>query len=159
LAKEIRIRRSLTYHIESEFDARQGQGPFLIETSTRMEKIHEIVAETINVLREFHDKGVTDEEVDAAKSFLKGKFPRSMETPERFTDMLLTLRYYGISDDYLRNYLDNLDAISAREVNRVIAKFFNPDQLRIQVYAPREAALKQLQSVAPTEEKSFQDFL
>jgi zinc protease len=158
LAAEIRVHQALTYHIDSTFDARLGRGPFLIETATRFEKVHDIIVETLKVLKEFREKGVTDVEVERARSFLKGNFPRALETPERLADNLLLLKYYAIDDDYLTHFFQHVDAITTGQINEAIKKYFDPGNIRVQVYAPRSVEA-QLKSIGPVEVKSIQEFM
>src|SRR5690606_27873438 len=60
LMKEIRVKRGLTYGIYSGFAARLDEGPFSVSTFTRFDKVGETVNETLRVLKEFRNTGVTD---------------------------------------------------------------------------------------------------
>lgn len=147
LMNEIREKRGLTYGIQSGFDARKEVGPFIISTNTRNEKAGEIVSETIKTVEEFYSKGVTKEEVEAAKGYMRGAFPRRIETPDKMAQMLVALRFYGVDDSYLKNYIKNLNAISVDDVNRVIKKYYHPEQFQVVVYAPKDKALPQLRKL------------
>lgn len=159
LVDEIRKKRGLTYSISSYFDSRVGQGPFVVSTFTRHDKVNETISETLNVLAEFRAKGVTEQEVSDAKSLLKGQFPRAIETPEALAQNLLILRFYGISDDYLTDYLKEISKISASDVNRAIKKYIHPDKMKILVYSSKTKAMSQLKSFGDVEVKNYQDFL
>lgn len=139
LNDKVRKELGLTYGISSSFDPRAQRGPFEIETFTKVESIKQVVDETLAIYRSFIDKGVTAEEVDRAKGYLRGIFPQAIQTSERLALNLMLLRLYGLQDRYLTHYIYDLDRISVSEINRAIRKNMKPDQLAIVVHAPQEA--------------------
>lgn len=147
LNMKIRDDLGLTYSIYSYFDPRKETGTFSISTFSRQEKVGETIAETTKAYREFYQKGVTDKELASAKAVLMGQFPQAIETSSRLATSLLVLRYYGIPDSYLQDYLVNIGKISKDEVNKAIKKHFNPDGLKILVYADEAAVKTQLGSM------------
>ena len=157
LMQEIRVKRGLTYSIRSYFVPKSDRGPFVISTSSRHEKIHETISETLNVYKTFRENGVSKEEVVAAKSYLKGVFPRILETASSTAENLLILRYYGISDSYLETFLDQVDRISVSDVNKAIKKHFDPDNLKILVFSNKYKVQKALTKVAPMEVKDYSE--
>lgn len=159
LFEEIRVKRGLTYHIRAWFDPRLKAGPMGIYTFTRTDKIAETVQETINTYRQFVANGVTDQEVSDIKNLMKGQFPRMFETPEALAGQLLVLNRYGIGPDYLTNYLHNLDAVTKDSVNATIRKYFDPENLRILVYAPKGKAEASLKTLGKLEVKGYKEFL
>lgn len=160
LMKKIRVEKGLTYGISSGFSTRLVEGPFSISTFTRFEKVGETVSETFALMDLFRDKGVTQTELDSAKGFLRGAFPRSFETPEAIASNLLILRLYSVPDSYLTNYLRDLEAIKLADLNQTIKKYFHPEHFKVVVYAPKEV-LPQLNSIGDTmvKEKSYKDYL
>ena len=159
LFEEIRVKRGLTYHIRAWFDPRLKPGPMGIYTFTRTDKIGETVEETLNTYQKFVKDGVTDAEVSDVKALMKGQFPRSFETPEALAKQLLILDRYGISPDYLTNYMSNLQAMSKDSINATIRKYFDTDNLRILVYAPKAKAEETLKKLGKLEIKNYKEFL
>ncbi|NQY99712.1 MAG: insulinase family protein [Bdellovibrionales bacterium] len=147
LVDKIRAEKGLTYSIYSRFDARKEEGPFMVSTFTRHEKVKETINETLDVIKNFRDKGVTKQEVEDAKNLLKGSFPRSIETPEALVQNLLYLRFYGISDDYLKDYISTIDKISMSDVNDVIKKHFDTENMKVLVYSSKKEVMSQLKDI------------
>ncbi|MES2965374.1 MAG: pitrilysin family protein, partial [Bdellovibrionota bacterium] len=135
LMNRIRKDLGLTYSINSGFDARREAGPFSVETFTKNATTGQTVTETLKVLEDFRNSGVTSAELDRAKGYLTGIFPAAIETPEKLAYNLLVLRLYGIPDSYLTNYLGKVDDLSVSEVNRAIQKHLEPKNLKILVYS------------------------
>ena len=154
-----RIRRDLglTYNIGSHFEALQDTGPFEISTFTKNQTVGQTVGETLKLLSEFKAKGVTSDEVDSVKGYLKGIFPTAIETPEKLAFNLMILRFYQIPDTYLTNYLREVDRISSSDVNRAIKKYFDDKNLKILVYTSAETVLPQLEPLGKVEVKKAQE--
>lgn len=138
LNDKIRKELGLTYSINSSFDSRLERGPFEISTFTKVDSIEKVVTETIKLYREFIAKGVTDEELNRARGYLKGIFPQAIETSDKLAFNLVLLRLYGIPDRYLTHYIHDLDQLSVSDVNAAIRKHMKPDDLSIVVHAPKE---------------------
>jgi zinc protease len=148
LNDRLRKELGLTYSVSSFFDARQDVGPFEISTFTKNESIGQAVAETLKLIGQFRQDGVTSAEVERAKGYLKGIFPTAIETPEKLALNLLILRNYGIADSYLTNYLGEIDRLSVADVNRAIRAHISEENVKVVVHASASAALAQLQPLA-----------
>jgi zinc protease len=159
LFDEIRVRRALTYHIYAWFDPLLKPGPMGIYTFTRTDKIGETIEQTLNTYKKFVQDGVTDAEVSDVKALMRGQFPRIFETPQSLATQLLILNRYGISADYLTHYLVDLEVINKDALNKTIRKYFDTDNLRILVYAPKAKAEEIMRKMGNLEVKSYKDFL
>ncbi len=159
LFEEIRVKRGLTYHIRAWFEPRLQAGPMGIYTSTRIDKVGEIVEESLKTYKAFVEKGITEAEMVTMKAYMRGQFPRTFETPEALATQLLLLNRYGISGDYLKTYLTVLDGLTRESVNATIKKYFDTENLRILVYAPKDKAEAPLKKIGKVEIKNYKDFL
>ena len=159
LAEEIRVKRGLTYGIRAQVDPRLKPGPFSISTFTRIDKAAETIRESLNTYRLFVANGVTDTEVASVKALLRGQFPRNFETPEALARQLLLLDLYGVPADYLKNYYANLDGITKASMNEAIKRYFDPNNLRVLVYAPRSSVEAELKKLGPVVVRNYKDFL
>ena len=144
LVDRVRKELGLTYSISSGFDAKTDRGPFEISTFTKISSVGLTIEETLKVLKRFHNQGVTPEEAEMAKGYLKGIFPAAIETAEKFAHNLVLLKLYGIEDTYLSQYISNVDRTSTDEINAVIRKYFDEKNLKILVYGPVEEIKEQL---------------
>lgn len=144
LNQRVRDDLGLTYGISSGFDARRFSGPFTIETFTRNDKVGETVQATLDVYKNFAEKGMTEEELNASKSVMIGQFPRAVETMDSLAYQMLVLRYYGIDDSYLTRYVANVSALTLDQVNATLKKYFTPDRLEIVIYGDGSAVEAQL---------------
>lgn len=159
LMDEIRTKRGLTYGINAWFEPRQQPGPMGIYTFTRTDKIQETINESLAVYRKFVEGGITDQELEDTRELMRGQFPRMFETKEAVAKQLLILDRYGIGTEYLTNYFENLNKMTKEDVNRTIAKYFDPKNIRIVVYAPKDKALATLKALGTVEVKDYREFI
>lgn len=144
LNQKVRSELGLTYGISSSFDARRFTGPFVMETFTRNNKIGETIKASTEVYRVFAEKGITEEELESSKSILIGQFPRAVETTEALAYQLLALRFYGIEEKYLTQFITNVKSLKLSHVNEVIKKYFVPEKLNIVIYGDLKSFEDQL---------------
>jgi zinc protease len=157
LNDRVRKELGLTYGVSSAFEAKEASGPFYITTFTKNKSVGQAVKEVISLFAQFKKEGVTSEEVARTKGYLSGRFPASIETDERLAENLMVLRRYGISDQYLGKYIENLGRISVSDVNRAIQKYFDPENLKILVYGNAKEISDQLVSISGIEQKKAKD--
>jgi zinc protease len=157
LMDRVRIKLGLTYGISSSFDAQLDRGPFAISTFTKNQSVGNTITESLKVFKQFYDEGVTDKEVEDAKNYLMGAFPRAIETPERLGFNLALLRLYGIGDDYLKNFVVNVAKISADQVNGAIKAHLTPDDLKIVILSKAQDSLDQVRPLGLLEVKKFNE--
>jgi zinc protease len=159
LNKEIRVKKGLTYGASSYFIPRLDNGPFLVETYSRHEKVGETLKTAFSVMESFKKDGVTDQEVNEAKGFLKGAITQIIATPEDLARNLIVLDMYGIPESYLSNYIKNVEAISTSDVNKVIKKYFDPENLDIIIFGSKAKAYHQVKDLGTIKVQSYQSFL
>ncbi len=150
LNQRVRDDLGLTYGVSSSFDARKFIGPFMIDTFTRNDKVGEAISSSLEVYRDFSQKGITQEELEASKSTLIGQFPRAVETTEALAYQMLALRFYGIDESYLTQFVTNVKALTLPQVNGLLKTYFKPEQLGIVVYGDAsqiEGQLKKLGAI------------
>lgn len=149
LNQKVRDDLGLTYSISSGFDARLKTGSFEISTFARNEKVADAIKATLQVIEEFRQKGITEDELKASKALLVGQFPAAIETVDRLAFNLLALRVYGVPDTYLTDFFSNVNSITLKEVNQAIEKHVKPEQMKVVVFADETAVQKQLKEMAP----------
>jgi predicted Zn-dependent peptidase len=80
LMEEIRVKKGLAYSAYSRFIINRTHSYFFGYLQTKIESGDEAVASVKEVVKLFLDKGVTQEELDAAKQFILGSQPLRTET-------------------------------------------------------------------------------
>ncbi len=157
LMREVRVKRGLTYGISSRFEAAKYEGPYTISTFTRFDKIAETLEASKMVVEQFKKEGVSSDEVNRAKNYLKGHLIRAYENPEDIVMTLLRLKLYGLSEEEVTQVLDRVNSVSASKVNAAIKKYYHPDNFVQVIYAPEEYQ-KDLKSMGDLQVKKASSF-
>lgn len=154
LNQKVRDDLGLTYSIYSYFDSRKEPGLFTISTFTKNESVGRTIDETLKVYRETVEKGVTEQELEAAKAQLIGQFPRAVETADGLALNMLMLDYYGVPMSYLTDFQKNVRKVSLNDVNQAIRSHLDAAKLKILIYGDEKVIGSQLKDLQPTVEKA-----
>jgi predicted Zn-dependent peptidase len=126
---ELRIKTGLTYGAGSSFDRRRQPGPFFISTYTKNASTTEAIDKTLEVLKQLHEKGVTEEQLKSAKAYIKGQFPPSVETGSQLAGLLTELEFYGLDEREINDLYARIDAMTLADAQRVIKQYYPMDNL------------------------------
>ncbi len=126
---ELRIKSGLTYGAYSRFDRRKMPGAFLISSYTRNAATEQALDMTVAVLKRLHEKGISQEELDSAKAYIKGQFPPTIETGEQLASLVSTLDFYGLDEREVNDMYARIDAMDLATARRVIGQYFPLDNL------------------------------
>ena len=143
----LRERRGFTYGAHSRFASRRGPGPFQVSTAVSTEVTGAAVAETLAEIRRIREELVTPEELDDARSYLRGIFVNQLQTVDDLTARLSTLAIYDFADDYYETYLRAVDRTDREEVRRMARKHLDPDNTVIIAVGPAADLVPQLESL------------
>src|SRR5690606_842137 len=77
------------------------------------------------------EDGVTQEELDKAKSNLAGSFGRSLESPATIANFALNIERYDLPADYYETYLQKMNALTVEDINKTAKELINPSKLYI----------------------------
>jgi zinc protease len=131
LMDTIRDDMGLVYSIYSAFSASKLAGDFTVNLQTANKNASLAVKEVLKQLEQLKDKGVTDQELADAKSYLTGSFPLRIETNATIASVLVAVEYYNLGMDYLDKYPDYINSVTKDDVKRVANKYIWPEKLRL----------------------------
>lgn len=95
----------------------------------------------------------TKEELDSAKSYFVGHFPLSMETPAQIAAKIIDQEFYGLPEDYLDKYLDNIKAVSMADIDRTIKRVLEPGNVVITLVSRAEDIMEEAKALGDVELK------
>ena len=133
LFMNLREEKGYTYGAYSNLDARRLAGTFRATAEVRTPVTGASMHEFFYELERVRDEAASDEEIRNAKSYLSGVFPIRIETQDGLTDQLVSIRMYDLPDDYLQTYRDQINAVTAEDIQRVAQKYVRPDEAVIVV--------------------------
>jgi len=118
LNQEIRIKRGLSYGAGSFFEFRRDAGPFSASVQTKNESAVEVAGLIGAEISKMSSTSVPESELTPRKATLAGDFGRSIETTSGLVRRLGALAVYGLSLDQINDYVQNVQSVSAADVQR-----------------------------------------
>lgn len=149
LNQHVRDDLGLTYSIYSYSDPAADRGTLTISTFTKNESVEKTIDESLKVVNEFYEKGISEKELNAAKAQMIGQFPRAIETISGFAFNIAYLDFHQIPIQYLVDFNQVVQAVTVSDLNRVIKKYFNPSKNQILVYGDQAVIGEQLKKWNP----------
>ncbi|WP_192346439.1 pitrilysin family protein [Algoriphagus sp. Y33] len=131
LFMNLREDKGYTYGAYSSFSADKLIGQFSANASVRTEVTDSAIVEFIYEINRLVDEGVTEEELEKAKSNLAGSFGRSLESPSTIANFALNIERYGLPKDYYETYLQKMNALTVADINETAKKLIDPNKLFI----------------------------
>lgn len=133
LMQEVREKRGLTYGIGTYLVPKDHAEMILGSVGSS----NDTMAEAIDVIRSewarIATEGVTQGELDAAKTFLTGEYPLRFDGNREIAGILVGMQMIGLPPDYVINRNDYVNAVTLGDVNRVAAGLLRPDELHFVV--------------------------
>ena len=151
LMTELRVNRGLTYSVFSRFLPFRDGGIFTINTYTKTETAGEALRVILDEMDKLVSGGVSDDELEKVKNYLKGQFPLSLETPEKIANLLLEVEFYGLPIDYAAKFRQNVDSVTAENVAEIARRYFDTADLAILALGKTVDISPQLQAIGKIE--------
>lgn len=145
LNQHVRDDLGLTYSIGSSYQSYADAGVFSVSTFSKNETVGKTLDESLTVIQEFAEKGISAKELEAAKSLLIGQFPQAIETADKTAFNLLMLDFFGIPVSYLTDYNKTIESFSLSDINSTIRRHLEPKNMKIVIYGD-PSVLPQLQA-------------
>jgi zinc protease len=137
LNQNLRETHGYTYGASSRFDMRREPGPFTARAEVVATKSDSSLIEFVRELRAIRDT-VPQTELLKAKRYLQLQLPASFETTGDIAYQLTPLVVHGLPLDFYNSYVQQIEAVTQADVQRVARKYINPDQLSIVVVGDRK---------------------
>lgn len=138
LMDEVREKRGLTYGIGSylvPFDHSElVMGQFSSGNA--------VVAEAIDVVKDewakFAETGLTAEELEMVKTYLTGAYALRFDGNGPIARILVGMQMDGLSPDYITTRNDQIEAVTLDQINAVIQRLYDPENLSFVVVGSPE---------------------
>jgi zinc protease len=144
----LREEKGYTYGAYTRLDMKKLAGDFEATAEVRTPVTGDSIREFFYELNRIRDERVPDHELADAKNYLTGVFPLRAETQEGMTGLILNQQLYGLPADYLQSYRDNVNAVTADDVQRVARQYIHPDALAIVIVGDAGDVLPQVREYA-----------
>jgi zinc protease len=128
----LREKHGYSYGASSVFDMRVVEGPFYATAGVQTDKTSESLTEFFNELKAIAET-VPADELSRAKNYVALRFPERFEATSDIASNLETLLVYHLPDDYFSKYVQNIEAVTAANVQAMARKYVQPDRFAVVV--------------------------
>ena len=145
----LREQKSWTYGSYAALRRNRGLGHWEATFEGRTEVTDSALTELLHQIDRVRTEAISDSELTAAKGFLVGSFPLTIETPRQIAQVVTTARLLGLGPDYIQRYRDRLNAVTAARARAAAQRVFRRDALTIVVVGDAKALYDKLKAIAP----------
>lgn len=133
LMQEVREKRGLSYGAYSYLVPRDLAETWQGSFASSNDKVAEAVQVVQDLWADTAAKGVTQQELDAAKTYLVGSYPLRFDSNADIADILVGMQLDRLTPDYVDSRNAKIEAVTLEDVRRVAARWMQPGHLRFVV--------------------------
>ena len=142
----LREDKGYTYGATSRFNYLKDASQFIVSTSVGSENTGNAINEILKELKEIKN-GISDAELEFAKSSVIRRYPGNFETQGQITANLASLVLHSLPDNYFDTYIDNIKHLKIEDINDAAFTSIHPDKISILVVGDKNLVLPQLNSL------------
>ncbi len=148
LNMNLREKNGYTYGAGSSLGAgRDYKSTFRATTKVRNEVTDSAVVETFKELDRIKTTYVTDEDLSNAKAKFLGSFIMQSEDKSVVANRAITIRTNNLDEDFYKDFISNINAVTKEDVKRVANKYFKTDNMRIVLVGKASEVLEPLENM------------
>ncbi len=138
LMQEVREKRGLTYGVATYLVPKDLASVYLGSVSSANDRI----AEAVEVIRQEWARaaaeGVTQKELDDAKTYLTGAYPLRFDGNGQIAGIMVGMQMENLPIDYIATRNDKVNAVTLEDVNRVASELLDPESLHFTIVGKPE---------------------
>jgi zinc protease len=131
LGLEIRERRGLSYGVGSYLEPMAHGATWRGNLATRNDQAATSLTVLRSTIKDFAEKGPTDQELSDARKFLIGSFVLNLDNNAEIAKFLISMQLNELGMDYLEKRNSLMEAVTRQDVAAIAKRLINPDKLLI----------------------------
>jgi zinc protease len=120
----VRDKRGLAYTVYSSINTLDHTALATVATATRADRAAESISVIEAEIRQLAEHGITQEELDKTKSFLKGSYALRFDTSTKLAGQLLAIQLEDLGIDYITRRNSLIDAVTLEDAQRAAKRLF-----------------------------------
>ncbi|MBY5987021.1 MULTISPECIES: M16 family metallopeptidase [Roseovarius] len=129
LMTEVREKRGLTYGVYSYLADRDDAQVWMGSVASANDRVAQAVEVIQAEWQRIREEGVTQEELDDAKTYLTGAYPLRFDGNGTIANIAVGMQMDGLGTEYIANRNDKVNAVTLEDVNRVAREWLDPEAL------------------------------
>jgi zinc protease len=127
----LREQKGWTYGAYSNFSRPRGIGAFRAGAQVRTEVTDSALGELMRQLDRMRTTAPADSEISAAKNYLVGRFPLTIETADEIAGRVAGARLLGLPADYVLRYRERLSAVTPLQIQTAARRYLTTDRMAV----------------------------
>jgi zinc protease len=137
LYTEVREKRGLAYSINDSLVWLKGTALMIGGTATRADRTAETLKVIDSEIQRMAETGPTQDELDKAKSYLKGAYALNLDTSNKIAGALLQIQLDDLGIDYMDRRSALIDAVTLEDTKRMAQRLLKGGMLVTVVGRPQ----------------------
>jgi zinc protease len=129
LSDEVREKRGLSYSVYSYFLPMARKGPFIMGMQTRNDQLDEGLKIMWKTLRDYLDKGMTQEELVDSRKNITGGFPLRIDSNSKILEYIAMIGFYNLPLTYLDDFNKNVETPTLERIRQAMRTRLHPDKM------------------------------
>ncbi|SHI76645.1 M16 family metallopeptidase [Wenxinia saemankumensis] len=138
LMDEVREQRGLTYGIGTNILNRDQADIWIGSVASANDRIAEAIEVTREVWADIAETGVTEAELEEAKTYLTGEYPLRFDGNGPIAEILAGMQYQGLPASYVTDRNSYIEAVTMADIRRVAAEWLDAEALQFVVVGQPE---------------------
>ncbi len=138
LMTEVREKRGLTYGVYTYLANKEHASLIAGRVASANNRVAEAVQVITDEWAKMAQDGVTQEELDQAKTYLTGSYPLRFDGNGPIAEILVGMQMDDFPIDYAKTRNEKVEAVTMEDVQRVAERLLKPDSLRFVVVGQPE---------------------
>ncbi|WNV03644.1 pitrilysin family protein [Candidatus Methylospira mobilis] len=134
--EEVREKRGLAYSASSYLYPFRVEGPFLMSLQTRNDQTDAALGVMMQTVREFIEKGPSEQELQDSRKNITGGFPLRIDSNQKLIEQVAAIAYYGLPLDYLDTFIGKVEAVTVADIKKAFKARIKPDALQTVLVGP-----------------------
>ncbi|ANW02800.1 M16 family metallopeptidase [Bradyrhizobium icense] len=131
LFREVREKRGLAYYVRETLLWMNHSAVFIGDTATRADRAGETVEEVEKQARRMAEEGPTQQELDDAKSYLKGSQMLALDTSSNLARALLQCQLDKLPIDHIEKHSALVDAVTLEDARKAAQRLWGQGLLTV----------------------------
>ncbi|MBL8151799.1 MAG: insulinase family protein [Blastocatellia bacterium] len=145
----LRINSGLSYGAVSNFNLLKAGGDFRISTYTQNATTEKAMDLALDILKQLHEKGITEEQLKSTKIYVKAQMATTLETSGQIAAQLTNLEIYGLDEKEINDYFSKVDSLTLDQTKQIIAKYFPLENLVFVLIGKKDDVGEVIKKYAP----------
>lgn len=137
LTQKIRTEKGWAYSAYSTFETDDFTGSMMVFTQTANMNLPDVIAAIDDILAK-PEAFVSLDKINQAKLSLKNKFVFLFENPVQYMKLFLQLKWDGLPESYLPDYVQHLSKVTEADVLRVAKTYYKPESFTLLLCGPQD---------------------